>query len=107
MSQIQCLRSWQLFDLKEVEEHLLILGDTTANCARCKELGIDPWKAKECPACHTVFKYLMSRRLVSHPGERFQLAKRVRENRPDLQLLDYDDYQKTLGAQKARDFFSK
>ncbi len=101
----QFLRSWQKFDVTEVGKHLMILGDSNGDCASCRELGINPWKAKECPQCHTAFQFIASRRLVEHPGERFSVAHRVHEARPDLQMIDYDDYQKTVGADKARDFF--
>lgn len=101
----QCIRVWHVFDVQEVAKHLLIMGDLTADCGNCRELGVNPWKAKTCPKCGTSFQYLASRRLVSHPGERFQLAQRVFQNRPDLQIIDYDDFQKASGHQKARDFF--
>ena len=101
----QSLRIWQMFDIQEVGQHLLILGDVVGDCANCRELGIDPWKATECPRCRTPFQFIASRRLATHPGERFQLARRILEQRPSLQMIDYEDYQKTLGSQKAKEFF--
>jgi len=101
------LRTWQVYDLEEVEKHLLILGDLTGDCAACRELGIAYLQARECPRCKTVFKYVTSRRLESHPGERFQIASRLREKRPELIFVDYDDYKRTLGRKKAREFFGK
>ena len=101
------LRTWQNFDLEEVEKHLMILGDLTGDCASCRELGIHYQDARECPKCKTAFKYVTSRRLETHPGERFQLAFRLKEKRPDLVFIDYEDYKKTLGRKKARDFFGK
>ena len=99
------LRVWQPFDLRDVEEHLIVLGDCSGNCAKCRELGIDPWVEKECPACHTKFTYITTRRFATHPAERFRFARRVLENRPDLRLVDYEDYQKAVGSRKAKDFF--
>ena len=58
------------------------------------------------PLCHTVFQFITSRRLATHPHERFQLARRVLGERPELQMIDYDDYQKSTGSQKAREFFN-
>ena len=55
-------------------------------------------ETRTCPECGTVFKYIASRRLETHPSERFQLAKRLAEKRPDLLLIDYQDYQITAGA---------
>lgn len=99
------LRVWQEFDVEEVEKHLLILGDLTGDCGACRELGIHYQDAKECPKCRTSFKYVASRRLETHPGERFQLASRLKARRPDLVFIDYEDYKKTIGRKKARDFF--
>ena len=99
------LRVFQLFDIEEVKAHLLIVGDLMADCAACRALGIDPYGAKTCPQCGTTFKYITSRRFETHPGERFQLVRRMQEKRPDLVSMDYSDYSKTLGKKKARDFF--
>jgi len=99
------LRTYKLFDIEEVKEHLLIMGDLTADCASCRALGIDPYRAQACPQCQTPFKYMTSRRVDTHPGERFQFARRMQEKRPDLMLIDYSDYTKTLGQKQARDFF--
>ncbi len=103
----QFLRTYQRFNLEEVEKHLLILGDLTGDCAACRHLGISYQTAKECPRCKTIFKYVTSRRLETHPGERFQIASRLKELRPELAFIDYEDYKKTLGRNKAREFFGK
>ena len=101
------LRIWNEFDIEEVQKRLLILGDVTGDCASCRELGIQYQQAKECPRCKTYFKYVTSRRLEIHSGERFQIVARLRERRPDLTFIDYEDYKRTLGRKKARDFFEK
>lgn len=103
----QFLRTWQRFNLEDVEKHLLILGDLTGDCANCRQLGIGYQNAKECPRCKTSFRYVTSRRLETHPGERFQIVSRIKELRPDWVFIDYEDYKKTLGRKKARDFFEK
>lgn len=99
------VRHWKAIDPEELGRHLLVMGDSTGNCENCKELGLDPWKHKECPKCHTTFHFITSRRFQTHPGERFHFVRRVLENRSDLQIIDYEDYFKSVGAQKARDFF--
>ena len=101
------LRTWQQFDLEEVEKHLLILGDLTGDCGSCRELGISYQQAKACPRCKTTFKYVTSRRLETHPGERFRIVARLRELQPELIFIDYEDYKRTLGRKKARDFFAQ
>ena len=104
MSQ-EYMRTFQAFHLDEVTHHLLIMGDLTANCASCNELGIDPHSARNCPHCGNEIKYITSRRLESNPGERFQFVRKMKERRPDLIVIDYEDYTKLLGKKKARDFF--
>lgn len=100
------LRTYQPFQLDEVKQSLLIIGDLSGNCAACNALGINAYETKACPECGVVFKYIASRRLESHPSERFQLARRLAEKRPDLTLIDFVDYQKAAGDKAAKDFFS-
>lgn len=99
------LRVFKPFDLAEVQQHMLILGDLVGDCASCRALGIEPYSTTVCPECGTPFKYVTSRRLESHSGERFHLAKRMAEKRPDLIFIDYTDFSKAVGQKKARDFF--
>ena len=99
------LRTFRAFDIEEVKQHLLIMGDLSADCASCRELGLDVYTVATCPQCGAPFKYLTSRRLEAHAGERFQFCRRMQEKRPDLVLIDYTDYTKVLGQKKARDFF--
>ncbi len=100
------LRTFKPFDIEDVRQHLLIMGDLSADCAACRRLGIDGYTARQCPECGTDFRYVTSRRMESNPGERFQLARRLHEKRGDLILIDYTDYTKVLGQKKARDFFA-
>lgn len=102
----QYLRIYQEFDFEDVNRHLLIMGDLSADCAACRALGINAYEATKCPECGTPYKYLTSRRLESHPGERFGLVRKMKEKRPDLIFIDYGDFSKTLGQKKARDFFA-
>lgn len=99
------MRVFKGFDLEEVKKHLVIAGDLTGDCASCRELGIDYLKATSCPNCGTYFKYVASRRLDAHPGERFQFARRIEEKRPDLMMIDHSDFTHAVGHKKARDFF--
>lgn len=99
------LRTFKKYDLEAVNQAILICGDLKADCGACQELGLDPAKVTECPNCGIHFKYISSRRMEQHPGERFQLARKLSEKRPDLELVDYSDYIKMIGKKKARDFF--
>ena len=100
------LRTFKLYDLEEVKKYLLFAGDLSGDCAACRALGIDVYTAKSCPGCGTPFRYLTSRRLEAHAGERFQFARRMHDKRPDLVVIDYTDYTKAMGHKKARDFFA-
>ena len=99
------IRVWKDENLSDIGSHLMIVGDLTANCASCKELNLDYKTAKQCPQCGTAFKYVTSRRFESHPGERFQIVKRLHDVRQDLTWIDYDDYKKLTGREKAKEFF--
>jgi uncharacterized protein YbaR (Trm112 family) len=100
------LRTYREYELEDVRKHLLIMGDLSGDCGACRALGIDSYHAVCCPECKTPFKYVTSRRLETNPGERFGTVRRMLSKRQDLTFIDYGDYQKTLGAKKARDFFS-
>ena len=100
------LRTFRPYDIEEVKAHLLVMGDLVGDCAACRALGIDVLNTRTCPQCGTPFKYIASRRLDTHPGERFQFAVRMSEKRPDLTLVDYTDYTKAMGQKQARDFFA-
>ena len=102
---MEYLRIYKAFEIAEVQQHLLIMGDLSGDCANCRALGINPYEAEKCPECGAEFKYVTSRRLETHPSERFQLVRRVFGKRPHWLFIDYTDYTKTLGQKKARDFF--
>jgi len=100
------IRIWNQRDISEIQKHLLIVGDLMGDCANCKEIGIDYKTATECPKCKQQFKYFTSRRFETHRGERFQLIKRLHQVRNDITWIDYEDFKKITGQQKARDIFS-
>jgi hypothetical protein len=100
------LRVWREMDLEELKKHLLVVGDSMGDCASCREIGLDYKTVKSCPSCKIDFKYVTSRRFESNPGERFQIVKRLIQTRSDLTWVDYDDYKKLTGRQRAQEFFS-
>ena len=99
------LRTFKPFNIEDVTKGLIIAGDLTGNCASCNALGIDPYSAATCPECGVTFRYIASRRLETHPSERFRLARRLAEKRPDLTLIDLSDYKSATGNKSARYFF--
>ena len=100
------IRIWQACDVHEVGKHLLIVGDVTADCAACRELGIDYAQAKTCPKCGVVFRFIASRLTGKLDRNRVTNVRRIKERRPDLTFIDYDDYKEITGKQQARDFFN-
>ena len=100
------LRIFKEYNIEEVRDHLLILGDLSSDCGKCRCMGLDFNQHESCPECGTPFRYVTSRRLELHPGESFRIVRRALEKRPHWTFVDYMDYQKTLGQKKARDFFA-
>ena len=99
------IRIWQACDVQEMTKHLLIVGDVTADCAACRELGIDYSATKICPKCATTFHFITSRNTGRLDHNRGGTVKRIKERRPDLTFIDYEDYRDITGKQQAREFF--
>lgn len=99
------IRVWQTCDIEALKKHLLIVGDVTADCAACRELGIDWVAAKDCPKCRTVFRFIASRLTGPLDRNRGATVKRIKEKRPDLTFIDHEDYKEITGKQQAREFF--
>lgn len=90
------VRVWEDLDLVDVEKHLIVVGDLSAECFCCHKLGIDS-KARACPDCSAIFKYIGFRRKI----QIFYLRK-VKEERPRIVIIDFDDFKKSLGKRDAR-----
>lgn len=99
------MRVWQTVDVESVKEHLLIIGDVTADCARCRALGIAYVDARTCPECGTPFRFMTARAAVGSSKTAGPVVKRIKDRRPDLVFIDYDDYQTIAGKKSARDIF--
>jgi len=99
------IRVWQACDVTEITKHLLIVGDVTADCAGCRELGIEYAQVRNCPKCGTDFRFISARNAGIMDKNRGGTVKRIKERRPDLTFIDYDDYKQITGKQQARDFF--
>lgn len=98
------IRVWQLDDIDFIKQHLVIIGDLTADCANCKHIGIDYQSQKTCPNCKTEFKYAASRS-SSAAFDHGALAHKIKKNRPDLILIDFSDFKRAAEKTKAREFF--
>jgi len=90
------IRVWKEIDISDIGKHLLIAGEVTGDCSNCRELGINYSSAIVCPKCGNEFKYIASR---------FHEIGKIRQKRPDLVFIDFDDYKKAAGKIKAKDLF--
>lgn len=99
------IRIWQKCDIAEITKCLLIVGDVTADCQNCRELGIDYANARQCPKCATTFRFIASRNTGKLDGGRGATVKRIKDRRPDLTFIDYEDYKEITGKTQAREFF--
>ena len=93
------IRVYKDLDLTFVKAHLLIYGDLSGSCAACQRIDI---KINEnlCPQCKTEFKYIAFR----HPQSHLPKIKKLMAERPSLQIIDFDDYNKCLASNKAHEF---
>lgn len=97
------MRVYKEAAIEDVKAALLILGEVTGNCAGCGEMGLSHRDCVQCPNCGNTFRYIASRRIETHPGERFAFAKRIAVERPDLTVIDLADYHKHRTSAQARD----
>lgn len=94
------IRTWADIDIDDCAEHLLIVGDLLASCAKCSSVDLKT-DAKSCPKCETKFKYIAFR----NPEENFAKILRLKNEDPGLIFIDYADFKKITGSMKARKFF--
>ena len=97
-------RVWAEFELDDLKNYTLLVGELSSNCGKCKEMGLDTETASNCPSCGTEFRYLTSRHVAGGKDARFGILGRILKKRPDMQLIDYDDWKKLLSKQAAKDF---
>jgi len=92
-------RIYKKLNFDDVREHLLIYGDLSASCSKCKALDIK-LDATQCPSCQTPFKYIAFRNVKQH----WPKLSRIMEARPEVFLVDFDDYMRIMGQVKAEEF---
>ncbi|MCK4519910.1 MAG: hypothetical protein KAT96_01935 [Candidatus Omnitrophica bacterium] len=90
------IRVWEELDLADVEKHLIVAGDLSAECFCCHKVGID-LKARACPNCSAFFKYMGFRRKV-----RLAYLHQIKEELPRIVFIDFEDFKKSLGTRDAR-----
>lgn len=97
------IRLWVEEDMEKVGRHLLIVGESFSDCGNCRQLGLDFASVKSCPQCKTDFKYVTSRHSGGGAAGRFRWLRKIKEIRPELHFLDYDDFERNMARRKAKD----
>lgn len=93
------IRIYKKYNVKEIQKHLLIYGDLSASCGHCNRMGLG-LDAAQCPECHAEFQYAAFRNVKAH----FPKIQKLISERPQVVIVDFEDYQRTLGALKAEEF---
>jgi len=93
------IRVWHLLDSEEVGKQLLIIGELSGECAKCRAVGLDYKQVKECPKCRTIFHYMASRRSAGG------VVKRLTKLRPDLVPIELEDFRSGEAFDKSQGLF--
>ncbi len=97
MSQERYIRVYRKYYFDELKAHTRLYGALSGSCSACKHLDLK-LDATQCPSCHTPFKFIAFMNIKEHLPK----MKRLAQERPDVVFIDYDDFKKTEGEEKAR-----
>ena len=101
MSSERYLRVYKKFYIDEVKAHLLTYGALSGMCANCKAMEIAS-DALKCPQCGNEFKFIAFQNMREHMPK----VNKIAQERPHIMLIDYDDFKKLEGEEKARNILS-
>ncbi len=93
------VRIFKKLDVNEIKEHLLVYGDLGGNCSACQKMDIT-FEATHCPGCQTEFKYIAFR----NPRVHMPKLQKLHAERPQVVIVDCEDYNHHIGALKAQKF---
>ncbi|MBF0511059.1 MAG: hypothetical protein HQL13_01880 [Candidatus Omnitrophica bacterium] len=91
------IRIYKKFYLDEVKTHLLTYGALSGTCANCKQMDLKV-DTSNCPECATEFKYIAFQNIRDHMPKMLRIA----QEHPDIIFVDYDDFKRLLGEEKAK-----
>ncbi len=91
------IRIYKKFYIDEIKAHLMTYGALSGTCAQCKELDIK-LDALTCPGCGNEFKYMAFQNVRDHLPK----IQKIMHERPQILFIDYDDFKKAEGEEKAR-----
>ena len=100
---MEYIRIWTEVDMKDIEDHIIMVDDKFGHCPQCKKIGIELKDLKKCPSCERTFKYVTSKE-AKHGKE--EIVTRTRKKLPDLIFVDYDDYERITAKLKAGNLFN-
>jgi len=90
------LRTWEEFDLGDIEKYLIVAGELSGECFSCHKVGLD-LKVRSCPECRVVFKYMGFRRKV-----KMSYLQKVKKEWPRVIFIDFEDFKRCLNKRDAR-----
>ncbi len=91
------LRIYKKFYVDEVKAHLMTYGALSGMCANCRNMDVKLDMAK-CPQCSHEFKYIAFQNVKDHMPKMLRLA----QERPQILFIDYDDFKRIEGEEKAK-----
>ncbi len=97
---LKFIRAYRKVDIDEVKEHLMICGDLSASCSKCKCMTVK-LDMTNCPECRTDFRYMTFRNI----RDNMHKMLRISDSHKELMVVDFDDYKRLTGEAKAKDFF--
>lgn len=90
------IRVWKELDLQEIEKSLIVLGELSAECFACHNIGLEKTTVT-CPECGAHFKYMAFRRKLN-PG----MLHKLGQDLPYLTFIDFEDFKDSTGKSDAR-----
>jgi len=100
---MEYMRVWKELKVEDVQNHIIMVEDKFGHCPGCKQIGIELKELKNCPGCGREFKYVTSK---DARGGKTDIVSRTRKKLPDLNFVDYDDYERVTGKKKAESLFN-
>ncbi|MCU0848087.1 MAG: hypothetical protein MUD12_09395 [Spirochaetes bacterium] len=99
---MEYIRIWTEVDIKDIQDHIIMVDDKLGFCPQCKKIGIEIREIRKCPSCGREFRYVTS---VESKNGKPDIVNRIRKKLPDLAFVDYDDYERITGKKKAESLF--
>ena len=93
----QLIRMYHNLEFDEIKAHTLEYGVLSGVCSNCKEIS-QKLEAANCSKCGTPFKYIAFQTVREHLPK----ILRIMAERPDIRFIDYQDFKRIEGEQRAR-----